>query len=436
MKKEVFFEAVTLAGQNAAVAMFTPTNDRTFRETKDANVLQVGGVRYMPWGADDQMPYDINDIIEQDETLSRCMVHNYKNCYGTGLFYNTDAATDDVKEKVAAFQRRNTINSLFYGQCQDLKQYGFAVTLILLNREPKPRIAAITRLNAMYCRFACTQDKRPVGKLLYGNFRDSTPLRNEIEIFPILRENDPFGDLMERLYPLDGHKPTGDRAFAVITRMPTVDSTFYPIPEYASVIRGKWYDIKRLIAVSKYAKLKNAAPIKYLIEVSKDFWANKFAETGATDELTQQKIVNQVKSEIIEYLTGAENAGKALFSEYYITPDGHECHDIKITTIERNKEGGDWQTDIQEAVNMICFSMGVHSNLVGSVPGNNSTSGSDKRELYTIAQALEQPSRDMLMTPHQLVCDFNEWAGVKPQCNILQLTTLDQHKDAEEMNIK
>lgn len=40
---------------------------------------------------------------------------------------------------------------------------------------------------------------------------------------------------------------------------------------------------------------------------------------------------------------------------------------------------------------MMCFTMRVHSNLVGSVPGKSKTnnSGSDKRELYTIAQALQ-----------------------------------------------
>ena len=40
---------------------------------------------------------------------------------------------------------------------------------------------------------------------------------------------------------------------------------------------------------------------------------------------------------------------------------------------------------------MMCFTMRVHSNLVGAVPGKSKTnnSGSDKRELYTIAQALQ-----------------------------------------------
>ena len=49
---------------------------------------------------------------------------------------------------------------------------------------------------------------------------------------------------------------------------------------------------------------------------------------------------------------------------------------------------------------MFCFTMRVHSNLVGSVPGKSQSnnSGSDKRELYTIAQALQKPYHDLLFT--------------------------------------
>ena len=88
-----------------------------------------------------------------------------------------------------------------------------------------------------------------------------------------------------------------------------------------------------------------------------------------------------------------ENSGKVLFSTFYVSPNGEEQHDVVINKIETDNEGGDWATDIVEAINMMCFTMRVHSNLVGSVPGKSQTnnSGSDKRELYTIAQALQKP---------------------------------------------
>ena len=44
-------------------------------------------------------------------------------------------------------------------------------------------------------------------------------------------------------------KNTACRKFAVVSRIPTSDSTYYPIPYYASLFKGKWYNIKQLTHV-------------------------------------------------------------------------------------------------------------------------------------------------------------------------------------------
>lgn len=48
---------------------------------------------------------------------------------------------------------------------------------------------------------------------------------------------------------------------------------------------------------------------------------------------------------------------------------------------------------MSEASNALCFAHGVHPNLVGATPGKSqmNNSGSDKRELFTLKQALEKP---------------------------------------------
>ena len=221
----------------------------------------------------------------------------------------------------------------------------------------------------------------------------------------------------------------------ILSRIPGVDSTYYPIPHYASLFRSNWFNIKRLIAEAKQSKLKNAAPIKYLIEISQRYWDNLFKEHNAFDPKTKREIVAEKKAEMLDFLTGVENSGSALFTGRSISLDGKgETADISVTSIDsKTKEGGDWESDIAEAVNMICFTMRVHSNLVGSVPGKSQTnnSGSDKRELYTIAQALQKPYHDLLFLVHEIIIRFNGWKGVHPDCPFVQLTTLDQHADAK-----
>lgn len=84
---------------------------------------------------------------------------------------------------------------------------------------------------------------------------------------------------------------------------------------------------------------------------------------------------------------------------------------------------------------MICFTMRVHSNLVGSVPGKaqSNNSGSDKRELYTIAQAVQKPYHDLLFTVHRIIIKFNSWKNVTVDVPFIQLTTLDEHQDAKQV---
>ena len=110
---------------------------------------------------------------------------------------------------------------------------------------------------------------------------------------------------------------------------------------------------------------------------------------------------------------------------------------MMITRVDDHKEGGDWESDIQESVNMICFTFQVHSNLVGSVPGKSqmNNSGSDKRELYTIAQALQKPYHDLMFLVHRIIIKFNGWKNVTVEVPFIQLTTLDEGLDAKQVQI-
>lgn len=170
-----------------------------------------------------------------------------------------------------------------------------------------------------------------------------------------------------------------------------------------------------------------------MIEISDSYWKKIFERERLTDHVKRQERIKAEKEKILDFLTGVENSGKAWFSSYYRDVQGHEWSDVKITNIEAAKEGGDWSTDIIEAINMVCFTMRVHSNLVGSVPGKSQSnnSGSDKRELYTIAQALQKPYHDLLFNVHRIIIRFNGWTGAYPEVPFIQLTTLDEKTDAK-----
>ena len=412
-----------------ARAAFQLRTTAVFKEDGDISPVVVNdNLSYMPWGADNQMPYNVIDLIESDETLATCQLFNAEVCFGSGLVYDTTRTSAPIADSVEEWLLDNDLASYWLGVCQDFKHFGFAVSVIILNNEGT-KIVRLLRKEACYCRFAVADKAGRIPKILYANWR-SLSAPQEIEVIELLDPASPWRDLQERI-------ASGSRCrkFAVLTRVPTPDSTYYPIPHYAALFKGKWYNIKQLIGIAKEAKLKNSAPIKYQIEISAKYWEGIFRAEGITDRRKQQERIVKEKQSILDFLTGAENSGKAWFSTFYITPDGKEQHDVVINKIDDAKEGGDYATDIQEAINMICFTLRVHSNLVGSVPGKTQTnnSGSDKRELYTIAQALQKPYHDLLFTVHRIIIRFNGWQGVKVDCPFMQLTTLDEHQDAKQV---
>ena len=429
---------------NVRAAIVTKTTT-VFREADDLNIATAHDKQYVTWGADDMLPYNLIDLIEKDETLSTCQIFNAEVCYGSGLKYCTEEASPAVKSEVEDFLLDNPMPDYFLGVCQDFKHFNFAVSVIILNDDGN-KIVELHRKPACYCRF-CPADEKTgrITKVLFAPFR-SLSQSDTVEEIELLDPRSPWKDLQQRMGlratrgNSAGEKISKTRKFAILSRFPGVDSMYYPIPHYAALFKGSWYNIKRLIGEAKMAKLKNAAPIKYVIEVSPRYWDNLFANQHIIDPKKQEELMNEKKQEMLEFLTNVENTGSVLFTPKSISLDGKgETADITVTSIDsKTKEGGDWESDIAEAVNMVCFTMRVHSNLVGSVPGKAQTnnSGSDKRELYTIAQALQKPYHDILFLVHQIIIKFNRWKGVHVDCPFIQLTTLDEHTDAKEVTTK
>lgn len=439
MNNFVSFNSVESIPDLKASAAFTVNTSEVFKEQQDTTPQTIAdGYQYMPWGADNEMPYRILELIDSDETLSTCQLFNAEVCYGSGLMYDTQEAASNIKNDVDSFLMDNDLASYFLGVCQDIKHFAFCVSVIILSADGS-RIVRILRKEACYCRFAPALADGRIPYILYANWRKSISRKEDVEKIELLDQHAPWADLQERLQAAKGKRPkSATRKFAIVSRVPTPDSTYYPIPYYGALFKGNWYNIKKLIGIAKEAKLKNSAPIKYHIEIANRFWDGIFKAEGITDRKKQQDRVVEEKEKIINFLTGMENSGKVLFSTFYINPNGDEQHDVVINKVETDKEGGDWSTDIIEAVNMVCFTMRVHSNLVGSVPGKTQTnnSGSDKRELYTIAQALQKPYHDLLFTVHKIIIRYNGWTNVTPQIPFIQLTTLDKNKDAKQVTIE
>lgn len=400
---------------------------------------------YIPFGCDNKLPFDLIKNIGESSVMAQNKLFNVLTCYGMGFQYNDIETKLPTKDKdVNLFRMHNSLSRFFLEQITDMKYFFFCVSAIILNKKGD-KIVGIRHKEACYCRFTQSENGRSK-YVLYANWRNAVAPEN-IEVLPLLDELDPLGDLQQRmsLGRQDGQTKSRqtaepackDRVFAIVTRFPTPGSQYYPVPYYSAIFRDKWYDISRLIAIGKMAKLKNHAAIPYLVEIHNDYWRGIFKEEHITSVEEQKKRKAAEKEKIRSFISGIENSGKLWIAGYYTTPDGHEVKMVRITRIDTSKDGGDYSDDIAESNNMQCYADNIHPNLVGATPGKSQTnnSGSDKRELFTLKQSIEKAFHDLMETVHWVVIYFNHWEEkVYPDVPLIMLTTLDENKDAKKVS--
>ena len=107
-----------------ARAAFTLNSATVFKEDIDIVPTIVDKtLSYIPWGSDNQLPYNVIDLIEKGETLATCQVFNAEVCFGSGLRYDTCLASQTVRDEIEDFMLDNDLAAYFLGVSQDFKHF-------------------------------------------------------------------------------------------------------------------------------------------------------------------------------------------------------------------------------------------------------------------------------------------------------------------------
>ena len=429
---------------NAKVAAVINEDSARIFDFEDISLIKkekLTKLGIVPWGAENNLPDLMLEKIRASEVMSSNKFFNSLVAYGRGL----DVIYPDNKNKdknVKLFFKRNNPIKYLLEQFVDQKHFFFSVSLLIMDNDGK-KIVKIKHKEAYDCRFEKNDPKTGKINQVFFAAWAKDPKEDEIQAYPLLDDDDPFTDLMVRMGkepdPETGKErtPTKDRIFAIVTRFPTPGHKYYPFPAYAAHFNSGWYDVTSMIPVGKKAKMDNGLIMKYHVEIHKDYFPSLFNEERITDPIKQKARKTLEINNIKNFLAGIENAGKIWFSGYYIDPNGKEQHMIKINLIDTGKEGGDWIEDAEEASNIQCYSDGVHPSLIGAVPGKTkgNMSGTDKRELFTMKQALEKPFRDLTLIPYNIILEFNNWPEeIEFVIPDMLLTLLDTGSDAKISN--
>ena len=122
--------------------------------------------QYIPFGANDQLPYDIIAKVGENMVMSQNKLFNVLTCYGQGVrFYDRKTNQQTKNEEVSLFKFRNSLERFYLEQVMDMKYFFFTITCVILDREGC-HIVQMRHKESSYCRFTKANDKGRIEHVL------------------------------------------------------------------------------------------------------------------------------------------------------------------------------------------------------------------------------------------------------------------------------
>jgi hypothetical protein len=439
MNKVIRLDGISYLPEAQAIITMKPAKD-LFKEPE--SVTRVGRYDVVPWGNSNTLPTDVIDKISKSEVVSANLEFNILIGYGSGIkpMMKKDGVLSDCEDdRVLRFCEENDLQGYFIEQMTDLKTFYNVFPEIILSND-KTQIVSLRHKEAAFSRWGKIDNRTGlITKHFYSSKWAEVVLEKDVVITDVLDPYNPVQDLRKRIKAGD-YK---DLRFIIPVNFSTPGKTYYQYPYWWTIFQSGWYDFSSMVPEVKKALLKNRFGVKYIIYISPKYFKSIFKEEGIdpTDVEAVRSRVDKEHQFFSDFLTGSENAGKGLVaikemiqSQLGVTTEKY----IEIEEVKVNHDKAELVDDSEEVSNIISYAMGVHPSLIGSAPGKTggSMSGTDKRELFMIKQALMKPFRDRLLRPLYAIKQFNGWpkelVWVVPD---ILFTSLDQNKSGQETKI-
>ena len=311
---------------------------------------------------------------------------------------------------------------------KDLEDWSIAFPEYILSNDYK-KINRVYRQKTAHCRFELMNDK--TGYI--ENVFISTKWGDSVELNSKYVARVPLIDGFWTAEEVKNYcKKNKIKKFIRPIFYPLSDESYYPKSDGHASERSGWLDIANSIPSFKKAFMKNQINIKYLIEVSEEYFSRKYGDDWETYEPEEQKRIQQeFVEELDATLRDNENSGKSILSTTYLDESGKPFPGISITTLPNKLQDGAYLDDASAGVQQILTAYGVDPSLIGAgIPGGKlgAGSGSDKRQAWLILSALLKPNRETTLEVFEFIQEYNEWPDeLSGAFEDTVLTTLDQN---------
>ena len=178
-----------------------------------------------------------------------------------------------------------------------------------------------------------------------------------------------------------------------------------------------------------------------MVYISDEYFIRTYK--GEWEKYTLEKkneIRKQLTDDIDAHLSGNKNAGKSIQSTVFKDRDGNWVKGIEVVPLkDENSSEGKGLLDSSAGNSEIMSATGTDPNLMGvGIPGGklNGGSGSDKREAFSIQNALFKSKRETTLEIWRLLRDYNKWdPALEGDFAVTNLTTLDKNSTGTQREL-
>lgn len=423
-------------------AILVTDSSDVFKMEKDLEAETFGNYKVAPWGNDNLLPNHVLEKVEKGDIVGANLRFNRDVAFGLGPKL-VKAVERDKYGRVTEWApvedgpifdwfEANDIPLFMQEQLTDVVTFYNAFPEMILDEAFK-EIKYIRHKEAVFSRWSMMNKDGLINWHYYADWTKAAS-QKDITATWVLDEFDTLADLKIQA------SRKKSRRFIFPVYMPSPGKPYYSRPEWYSIFMSGWYDHSTMVPELKKAILKNQLGVKFIIYVAQEYFDFICRQEGVDPHNREEykRIVDREKKAFNEFLAGEKNANKAILAmkQKIATATGTmETKWIEIVPIENKMSGGEYIDDTESTANIICYAMGVHSSLIGAVPGKSSSTlgGTQARELYLMKQACMKPIVDRVMRPLRIVKAFNKW-DKDIYINVPEyiFTTLDQNKSGKQ----
>lgn len=391
--------------------------------------IPIGGksVKVMAWGAKNTLPNEREDLIRDNGILGELIKTKRDFTIGGGLvpYRSKWENGKEIKEymdtpsEIKEVFDRLKIDKYMRKACKNLLIHGNIVTEFT-----RLRGGQIYKMKAMECRHMRSGLQNSAGDVTEwfwsGYWHKPSDKNATVEQIPLY----------------DEEKGRKQMKFVLHTGDDLIFDDYYYGPTWWGDQVINMIKVANTIPQFHLNNIDNGYSIRFWIEIPKDYFLDSSSNAQTPEQkenvLKKAKAAKaEFKKAMDEFLAGAENAGKAIFSEYELNKAlGKDFPGIKIHTLDYDIKGDELLKLYAAAIQTLTAAQGIHATLANVDTQGKLSSGSEMRNAHAVYQKTKTPvPRALILEAIYFLHREMGWdPTIKWDFSDIEIVTLDVNK--------